>query len=62
MRRAIGTLMATSKKSIPHYYLSTTIDLRAATTWMQAVNAGRPVDRSGWSLRAAAQGRGDGRQ
>ena len=45
MRRAIGTLMATSKTSIPHYYLSTTIDLRAATAWMQSTNAGRPVTR-----------------
>jgi pyruvate dehydrogenase E2 component (dihydrolipoamide acetyltransferase) len=43
LRRAVGTLMARSKREIPHYYLSTTIDLRAATDWMQATNAGRPV-------------------
>ena len=43
MRRAIGNLMAKSKQTIPHYYLSTTIDLRAAMDWMQATNAGRPV-------------------
>lgn len=43
LRRAIGTLMARSKKTIPHYYLSTTIDLRAALTWMENANAGRPV-------------------
>jgi pyruvate dehydrogenase E2 component (dihydrolipoamide acetyltransferase) len=43
MRRAIGDLMATSKATIPHYYLSTTVDLRRAMTWMQAVNASRPV-------------------
>ncbi len=36
LRRAIGALMARSKKTIPHYYLSTTIDLRAAVDWMQA--------------------------
>jgi pyruvate dehydrogenase E2 component (dihydrolipoamide acetyltransferase) len=43
MRRAVGNLMAKSKKEIPHYYLSTTVDLRAALDWMQTVNAGRPV-------------------
>lgn len=43
MRRAVGALMARSKREIPHYYLHTTIDLRAATDWMQATNAGRPV-------------------
>lgn len=43
LRRAIGTLMARSKKTIPHYYLSTTLDLRAAVDWMQSVNAQRPV-------------------
>jgi pyruvate dehydrogenase E2 component (dihydrolipoamide acetyltransferase) len=35
--------MARSKREIPHYYLSTTIDLHAALDWMQATNAGRPV-------------------
>ena len=43
LRRAIGALMARSKKTIPHYYLSTTLDLRAAVDWMQSVNAQRPV-------------------
>ncbi|WP_241985528.1 2-oxo acid dehydrogenase subunit E2 [Cryobacterium sp. TMT1-21] len=43
LRRAVGALMARSKKSIPHYYLSTTLDLRAALAWMEQVNAGRPV-------------------
>jgi pyruvate dehydrogenase E2 component (dihydrolipoamide acetyltransferase) len=43
LRRAIGTLMSRSKKTIPHYYLSTTLDLRAAVDWMQSVNAHRPV-------------------
>jgi pyruvate dehydrogenase E2 component (dihydrolipoamide acetyltransferase) len=43
LRRAIGSLMSRSKKSIPHYYLSTTVDLRAALAWMQSANAGRPV-------------------
>jgi pyruvate dehydrogenase E2 component (dihydrolipoamide acetyltransferase) len=35
--------MARSKREIPHYYLSTTIDLSAAVTWMREVNAGRPI-------------------
>ena len=43
LRRAIGALMSRSKKTIPHYYLSTTLDLRAAVGWMQSVNAQRPV-------------------
>jgi pyruvate dehydrogenase E2 component (dihydrolipoamide acetyltransferase) len=43
LRRAIGSLMARSKKEIPHYYLSTTVDLRAALDWMQAENTGRAV-------------------
>ncbi len=43
LRRAIGALMSRSKKSIPHYYLSATLDLRAAVDWMQSVNAERPV-------------------
>lgn len=43
LRRAIGTLMSRSKRTIPHYYLSTTLDLRAAVGWMQSVNAQRPV-------------------
>jgi pyruvate dehydrogenase E2 component (dihydrolipoamide acetyltransferase) len=43
LRRAIGALMSRSKKSIPHYYLGTTLDLGAALAWLQPVNAGRPV-------------------
>ncbi|HEU5158387.1 MAG TPA: 2-oxo acid dehydrogenase subunit E2, partial [Streptosporangiaceae bacterium] len=43
MRRAIGRLMARSKREIPHYYLSTTIDLHTALDWMQATNSSRPV-------------------
>ncbi|AXJ09755.1 2-oxo acid dehydrogenase subunit E2 [Arthrobacter sp. PM3] len=43
LRRAIGALMARSKQTIPHYYLSTTLDLAAAVAWMQSVNAHRPV-------------------
>ena len=43
LRRAIGALMTRSKQTIPHYYLSTTLDLRTAVDWMQTVNAHRPV-------------------
>lgn len=42
MRRAIGDLMSRSKKEIPHYYLSTTIDLAAAVDWLRRRNRGRP--------------------
>ncbi|MRX43483.1 2-oxo acid dehydrogenase subunit E2 [Agromyces kandeliae] len=43
LRRAIGSLMARSKREIPHYYLSTTIDLGPALEWMRRANAGRPL-------------------
>lgn len=43
MRRAIGDLMSRSKREIPHYYLSTTIDLAAADTWMRDHNRRAPV-------------------
>lgn len=43
LRQAIGALMSRSKKEIPHYYLSTTLDLAAAVAWMQGVNRERPV-------------------
>ena len=43
MRRAIGALMARSKREIPHYYLSTTIDLTVAVGWLDEVNLARPV-------------------
>jgi pyruvate dehydrogenase E2 component (dihydrolipoamide acetyltransferase) len=43
MRQAIAALMARSKREIPHYYLSTTIDLAAATSWLQACNVGQPL-------------------
>ncbi|MGW2747370.1 2-oxo acid dehydrogenase subunit E2 [Streptomyces sp. NPDC001450] len=42
MRRAIADLMSRSKREIPHYYLSTTIDLTAAEDWLRRFNRGRP--------------------
>ena len=43
MRKAIGALMARSKREIPHYYLSTTIDMSRASRWMEEENATRPM-------------------
>jgi pyruvate dehydrogenase E2 component (dihydrolipoamide acetyltransferase) len=38
MRLAIGRLMARSKREIPHYYLSNTVDLTAAMGWLHQRN------------------------
>jgi pyruvate dehydrogenase E2 component (dihydrolipoamide acetyltransferase) len=35
--------MSRSKREIPHYYLSTTIDLHRATNWLMEENRKRPV-------------------
>lgn len=43
MRRAIGNLMARSKREIPHYYLSTTIDLEPMAQWLRSRNRELPV-------------------
>ncbi|HLA11876.1 MAG TPA: dihydrolipoamide acetyltransferase family protein [Pyrinomonadaceae bacterium] len=43
MRRTIAAAMARSKREIPHYYLSTTIDLSKAMAWLSAENLKRPV-------------------
>jgi pyruvate dehydrogenase E2 component (dihydrolipoamide acetyltransferase) len=43
MRQAIAAAMTRSKREIPHYYLSATIDLHAATTWLAERNASQPV-------------------
>ena len=42
MRRAIAAAMARSKREIPHYYLSTTVDLTRALAWLEAANMTRP--------------------
>jgi pyruvate dehydrogenase E2 component (dihydrolipoamide acetyltransferase) len=42
MRRAIAAAMARSKREIPHYYLSTTVDLTQSLAWIEAANATRP--------------------
>ena len=44
MRTAIANAMARSKREIPHYYLTETIDLQAANDWLDATNAKRAPD------------------
>jgi len=43
MRQAIAAAMARSKREIPHYYLSTTIDIGRAMAWLADENLKRPV-------------------
>jgi pyruvate dehydrogenase E2 component (dihydrolipoamide acetyltransferase) len=43
MRQAIAAAMSRSKREIPHYYLSTTIDLHRALTWLEQENETRAV-------------------
>ncbi|MEK6802842.1 MAG: dihydrolipoamide acetyltransferase family protein [Nitrospirota bacterium] len=43
MRQTIAAAMARSKRDIPHYYLSTTIDMDRAITWLKDTNERRPV-------------------
>lgn len=44
MRRAIAAAMTRSKREIPHYYLSSTIDMGAALDWLSKYNAPRTPD------------------
>ena len=43
MRQTIAAAMSRSKREIPHYYLSTTIDMQAATVWLADENLKRPI-------------------
>lgn len=43
MRQTIGAAMARSKREIPHYYLSTTIDMQRALGWLAEENLTSPV-------------------
>lgn len=43
MRRAIAGLMARSKREVPHYYLTDTVDLTPATAWLRRHNENLPV-------------------
>lgn len=42
MRKAIAAAMSRAKREIPHYYLTQTVDLHAALTWLEATNRERP--------------------
>lgn len=44
MRQAIARLMARSKREIPHYYESTSIDVTGALAWVRERNRELPVD------------------
>ncbi|HET6369986.1 MAG TPA: dihydrolipoamide acetyltransferase family protein [Nitrospiria bacterium] len=43
MRQTIAAAMARSKREIPHYYLSMTINMGRAMTWLSEENLKRPV-------------------
>lgn len=45
MRRAIAAAMARSNQDIPHYYLSTTVNLTQANAWLMSQNIDRPPER-----------------
>ncbi len=44
MRQAIAAAMARSKREIPHYYLSTTIDMSRVMAWLTQENLKRSVE------------------
>ena len=44
MRQVIAAAMSRSKREIPHYYLSTTVDFAAAQAWLDAFNAAQPPE------------------
>ncbi|MFJ8113334.1 2-oxo acid dehydrogenase subunit E2 [Streptomyces sp. NPDC096132] len=43
MREAIAGLMSRANREIPHYYLSTTVDMAAAMNWLHEHNRRSPV-------------------
>jgi pyruvate dehydrogenase E2 component (dihydrolipoamide acetyltransferase) len=45
MRKAIATAMGRSKREIPHYYLTSTIDLGTALGWLERYNEDKTPDR-----------------
>jgi pyruvate dehydrogenase E2 component (dihydrolipoamide acetyltransferase) len=44
MRQAIAAAMSRSKREIPHYYLSSTVDLGRVTGWLEDFNRDRAPD------------------
>ncbi len=43
MRRAIAVAMSRSKREIPHYYLSETVNMQRAQRWLKATNEQRAI-------------------
>jgi pyruvate dehydrogenase E2 component (dihydrolipoamide acetyltransferase) len=43
IRQTIAAAMSRSKREIPHYYLSTTIDMHRSLEWLGQENSNRPV-------------------
>ena len=43
LRQTVAAAMTRSKREIPHYYLSTTVDMQRTMTWLAETNAQRPV-------------------
>jgi pyruvate dehydrogenase E2 component (dihydrolipoamide acetyltransferase) len=43
IRQTIAAAMSRSKREIPHYYLSATIDMHRSLTWLSEENTRRPV-------------------
>jgi pyruvate dehydrogenase E2 component (dihydrolipoamide acetyltransferase) len=44
MRQAIAAAMSRSKREIPHYYLSSTIDMSRPLAWLEGFNRERPPE------------------
>lgn len=44
MRKAIAAAMARSWREIPHYFVSSTIDVEPMLAWLEHENAQRPID------------------
>ena len=42
-RNTIAALMSRANREIPHYYVATTVDMLAVTTWLRSGNRERPV-------------------
>ncbi|MEW6734086.1 MAG: dihydrolipoamide acetyltransferase family protein [Acidobacteriota bacterium] len=45
MRQAVASTMARSKREIPHYYLSTSIDMSHALEWLATENQKRSIEK-----------------
>lgn len=45
MRKAIAAAMSLSNATIPHYYLSTTINMTPSLKWLEALNAKRSIEK-----------------